>query len=86
MTVALRVQPRARRNALVSTPDGQWKLYLTAPAVEGRANEALTEFFAKSLGIARSRVRLLSGEKSRQKIVLLDGVSEEQFHTLVSPK
>ena len=86
MTVELRVQPRAKRNALVPTPDGQWKLYLTAPPVEGQANQALTEFFAKGLGIARSRVRLLSGEKSRQKVVVLDGISEEQFRSIVTLK
>jgi uncharacterized protein len=86
LTIELRVQPRARRNALVAASDGQWRLSLTAPAIEGRANQALTEFFAKGLGIARSRVRLLSGEKSRQKVVALDGISEEQFRRLVSLK
>ena len=86
MNLRVRVQPRAKRNALVPTPDGCWKLYLTAPAVEGRANDALTEFFAKGLGMARSRIRLLSGEKSRRKIIALDGISEQQFRGVVSLK
>jgi uncharacterized protein (TIGR00251 family) len=73
------VQPRARRNALIPWQTGQWKLWLTAPAVEGRANAACVDFFARGLRIARSRVRLISGEKSRNKVIELDGVTEEQF-------
>ena len=83
MTLSVRVQPRAKRNALVPWQSGQWKLFLTAPAVEGRANDACVEFFARGLRIARSRVRLVSGEKSRNKVVELEGVSEEQFRRLV---
>jgi len=86
MTIELRVQPRAKRNALVAAPEGRWKLFLTAPAVEGKANEAMIEFFAKGLGIARSRIRLLSGEKSRHKVVALDGITDEQFRNLVAFK
>jgi uncharacterized protein (TIGR00251 family) len=84
MNIQVRVQPRAKRNALVPWQNGRWKLYLTAPAIEGKANAALTEFLAKGLGIARSEVRILSGEKSRDKVIGLD-VAEEQIHTLAAP-
>ena len=47
--------------------------------MEGKANQACIEFFARGLGIARSRVKLLSGEKSRHKVIALEGVSEEEF-------
>ena len=83
MILSVRVQPRAKRNALVPWQSRQWKLFLTAPAVEGRANDACVEFFARGLRIARSRVRLVSGEKSRNKVVELEGVSEEQFQHFV---
>lgn len=79
MILRVRVQPRAKRNALVAWQSGEWKLYLTAPAVEGRANQACIEFFARVLGIRKSAIRILSGEKSRQKVLALEGVSEEQF-------
>ena len=82
MTIEVKVQPRARRNALIAW-EGGWKLSLTAPAVEGKANDALLDFFARGLGIARCRVQLLRGEKSRQKTVSLDGVSEERFREWV---
>jgi uncharacterized protein (TIGR00251 family) len=84
MNIAVRVQPRAKRNALVPWQDGRWKLYLTAPAIEGKANAALIEFFSRGLGIARSRARILSGETSRDKRIALDGVAEEQLHSLAA--
>ena len=84
MNILVRVQPRAKRNALVPWQDGRWKLYLTAPAIEGKANEALIEFLARGLGIARSGARILSGEKSRDKAIALDGVAAEQIHAFAA--
>jgi uncharacterized protein (TIGR00251 family) len=78
MNLRVRVQARAKRNVIVPWQDGQWKLYVTAPAVEGQANEACVEFLARTLGIPRSRVRIVSGEKSRNKVVSLDGITEEE--------
>ncbi len=80
---AVRVQPRASRDAV----DGEWqgalKVRLTAPPVEGQANEALGEFLAALLKIPRSAVRILSGERSRIKRLELRGVSARQIHDLL---
>ncbi len=54
-------------------------MQVTAPALEGKANQACIEFLARGLGIARSRVRLVSGEKSRHKVFDLEGISEAEF-------
>ena len=78
MILQLHVQPRAKRNRLVRHQE-EWKLQLTAPPSEGKANQACLEFLAQGLGIARSRVRLLAGEKSRHKRIELEGVTEEEF-------
>ena len=58
-------------------------MHVTAPALEGKANQACIEFLARGLGIARSRVRLLRGEKSRNKVFDLEGVNEAEFLRLV---
>ena len=79
MILRVRVQPRAKKNALAGQIEQEWKLLVTAPPIEGRANQACVEFFARGLGIPQSRVRLLSGEKSRHKVLELDEVSEEEF-------
>jgi len=79
MILHVRVQPRAKKNRLAGRIADEWKLLLTAPPVEGRANQACIEFFARGLKIPQSRVRLVSGEKSRHKVLELDGVTEEEF-------
>ena len=84
MNIAVRVQPRAKRNALEPWGNGRWKLYLTAPAIEGKANDALIDFLAKGLGMSRSRARILSGEKSRDKVIALDGIAEEQWQSFAA--
>ena len=86
MILRLWVQPRARKNRLAGQVQEEWKLHLTAPPVEGKANQACIDFFAKGLDIARSRIRLLSGEKSRHKVLDLDGVSEEEFQRFAAAK
>jgi uncharacterized protein len=79
MKIQVRVQPRAKKNAIAGRLGDAWKLQVTAPALEGKANEACSEFLARGLGIARSRVRLISGEKSRNKVFDLDGIGEAEF-------
>jgi len=71
----LRVTPRAATNAIVGwRADGALGVRVTAPPVEGAANEALCAFLAHRLALPRSRVRLLRGATSRAKVVCLQGV------------
>jgi uncharacterized protein len=72
---SVKVHPRARRNAITGTVGGALKLALTAPPVEGRANQALIEFFADLFEIPRSSVTIASGETSRTKVVRIAGLS-----------
>ncbi len=74
-TFAVRVHPRARKDAITGELGDALKLALTAPPVEGRANEAVVEFFAKLLRVPRSSVTIAAGETSRQKVVRIAGMS-----------
>ena len=69
------VQPKASRNAFVLEPAGRLKVALTAPPVEGAANKALLEFVAKTLEIPKSAVTLIKGEKSREKVLTIAGIT-----------
>jgi uncharacterized protein (TIGR00251 family) len=69
VTFAVKVQPRAHKNAVTGTMGDALKLALTAPPVEGRANQAVIEFFAELFEIPRSSVTIASGETSRNKVV-----------------
>lgn len=69
----LHVQPGAKRSEFAGEHGGRMKLRLAAPAVEGKANEALVEFLADYFGVPRRSVRIVSGLKSRQKRVSVEG-------------
>ena len=75
VSFAVRVQPRARRNAIVGELGDALKIALTAPPVDGRANEACIEFFAELLGVPQSSVTVASGQSSRNKVVRVMGIS-----------
>jgi uncharacterized protein (TIGR00251 family) len=72
---AVKVQPRARRNAIVGELGDAVKVALTAPPVDGRANQACVDFFADLLKLQRSAITILSGESSRNKVIRVAGIS-----------
>jgi len=77
-TFQVRVQPRAKKNAIVGEVGEALKLALTEPPVEGRANEACIALLAKILNVARSSITIASGESSRNKVIRVAGLSAEQ--------
>jgi uncharacterized protein (TIGR00251 family) len=84
VTLSVKVQPRASKNAVLSQSDGTFKVRLTAPPVDGAANEALVEFLAGTLDVSRSQVEILSGHTGRQKIVKVRGISEEDLRRVLN--
>ncbi len=79
VTLSVYVQPRASANHLVGLQGDALKIRLTSPPVEGAANKALIEFMAQYLGLAKSRIQVLKGGHSRQKLLRIEGISVEQF-------
>jgi uncharacterized protein (TIGR00251 family) len=75
----VKVHPRARRSAVTGRLGEAWKLDLTAPPVEGKANEECVRFLAELVGVPRARVRIVTGLTSRTKVVEIEGVTEERF-------
>jgi hypothetical protein len=74
----LRVSPGAARPAVVGRHGDAWKLCVAAPPERGRANEAALELLARTLGVAREEVRLVSGRRGRDKVVALEGLTQEE--------
>lgn len=79
----VRVQPRARNDEIAGEMAGTLKIRLQAPAIDGRANEALIEFLASLLKTPKAAVRLVSGERSRIKRVEIRGVTKRQIEQLL---
>ena len=71
----VKVHPRAKKNAITGELGDAVKLSLTTPPIEGRANEACIEFFAKLLKVPRSSVTIASGQTSRNKVICVAGVT-----------
>jgi hypothetical protein len=77
VTFAVKVQPRAKKNSIAGELGDAVKVTLTAPPVDGRANQACIEFFADLLNVSRSAITIISGESSRNKVIRVSGVSVE---------
>jgi uncharacterized protein (TIGR00251 family) len=84
VTFAVKIHPRAKKNAITGEVGGALKISLTSPPVEGRANEACIEFFAKLLKAPRSSVTIASGQSSRNKVIRADGLSAEEVERLIT--
>ena len=78
----VRVQPRSSKNEIVGVMAGALKIRLQAPAVENRANQELCAFLAELLKRPKSAVRILSGERSRNKRLEIQGVTAAQVEAL----
>lgn len=75
---AVRVAPRASADAVAGVENSALKVRLTAPPVEGAANKALIKLLAKALGVSKGSVRLIAGQKSKNKRLLVEGLTPEQ--------
>ena len=75
---ALRVQPRASRNALGGTLGDAVKLALTAPPVDGKANHAVVEYLSDLFRVPKSSIVIVSGETGRNKLIAVRGMRAEQ--------
>jgi len=74
--ISIRLQPRARRDEVVGERAGAVVIRVTAPPVDGKANAALCAFIARTAGVPPSRVSVVRGQTSRDKVVRVEDVSE----------
>lgn len=85
-TFAVKVHPRAKKNVITGVVGDAFKVALTAPPVEGRANEACIEFFANLLDVPRSSVTIAAGQGSRNKVIRVAGLTAEQVRQRLEQK
>jgi hypothetical protein len=83
VTFAVKIHPRAKKDAITGELGDALKLSLTAPPIDGKANQACIEFFAKLLKVPRSSVTIASGQSSRQKVIRVIGLSAEEVRKRV---
>jgi uncharacterized protein len=78
VSFAVRVHPRAKRSGITGKLGDALKVSLTVPPIDGRANKACIEFFAKLLKVPRTSVTIASGQSSRNKVIRVIGLSAEE--------
>lgn len=82
--LAIRVTPRASRNEIVEVlPDHTIKIRLTAPPVDGKANEALIEFLSKVLSVPKTRIDIVAGQTGRDKLVTIMDMDSSEAQELI---
>ncbi len=83
--LAVRVTPRASRNSIKKIlPDGTIAISLIAPPVEGKANDCLVKFLAEILDVPPSKMEIISGEKGRNKLVIVLDIDSEEVQKRLS--
>lgn len=83
-SLRLRVVPGANRPGIVGRHGDAWKVRVGAPPEDGRANDAVLDLLARTLDLRRRDVRLATGASSRDKVVVLEGVSDEAAEALLA--
>lgn len=83
ITLMLHIQPGAKKTAVAGRHGDALKIRLAAPPVDGKANAALLEFIADTLGLPKAAVKLKSGHTSRRKVMEVDGATEDAMAALI---
>ena len=79
----IRVVPRSSRCELVEIQEDALKIKITAPPVEGKANEECIKFIADKLGISKSRVAIIAGHKSKRKTIAVSGLKSRDIKSII---
>jgi uncharacterized protein (TIGR00251 family) len=82
--LAVRVQPGASRDEVRSFVDGVLAVRVSAPALEGRANKAVCRLLAKWLGVPQSAISVIRGERSRDKLIAVEGLDQQELERLLA--
>ncbi len=78
-TIEVKVLPKSGRDEIRGFVNGILKVLVSAPPMEGRANERLIELISSTIGVPRSNITIIKGRTSRKKTIRIDGVSQSKF-------
>ncbi|MEZ2347144.1 DUF167 domain-containing protein [Terriglobus sp. RCC_193] len=85
VSFAVRVQPGASREGVIGLYGDAIKIALSAPAVDGKANEALVRYLATALNVPKTSITIASGHASRSKVIRVIGITNEETAARLSP-
>ena len=74
----MRVHSNAARNEVVGVTEGRWQVRISAPPVKGKANQELITLLSQLLGVSKSTLTIVKGHAARNKVVAIEGLSQEE--------
>ena len=77
--IKVKILPKSSRNQIVGREGDHFKVKVTAPPIEGRANKALIDLLAKKLAIPKSHIEIISGKHSKLKSIRIEGLTQEEL-------
>jgi len=83
--ILVRVHPNAASNEVVGITDGVWQVRVSAPPVKGKANQELITLLSRLLGVGKSRIDIIRGHTTRNKVIAISGLSQEEIMKRLSP-
>jgi uncharacterized protein (TIGR00251 family) len=86
LIIEIRVLPRSSRSEVVGIQDGVFKIKLSSPPLDGKANDECVRFLADQLGIRKSQVEIISGHRARKKTVAVTGIRKTDLEALLSKR
>jgi uncharacterized protein (TIGR00251 family) len=81
--INVKIIPKSSRNEIVRRGDDTYKIKVTSPPVDGKANRALISLLSKKSGIPKKDIKIIRGEKSRNKTVRIHGLSMKDLNDLM---
>ena len=84
--IAVRAHLKAAKNEVTGITDGVWQVRVSAPPVKGKANKELIDFLSKLLDVGKSRISIIMGHTSRNKVLAIDGLSQEDITQRLLPR
>jgi uncharacterized protein (TIGR00251 family) len=75
--LSIRVKPRSKKQSIQITDEEVCDVHVKAPPIRGQANTAVVKLFSKNLGIPSHRIRIVSGEKAANKVLLIENMSPQ---------
>jgi len=83
--ISLRVYPNASRNEVAGFSEGVLRVKVSAPPIRGKANRELITFLSQLLGVSKGSIDIIKGHTARNKVVVIDGLSQEEVMNRLSP-
>jgi uncharacterized protein (TIGR00251 family) len=84
LNIQVQIQPGSSKDQIIGLHNGRLKIKISAPPVDGKANQNLIEFIAKALGVSKSKIEIVKGRTSKLKTLKISGINQKSFSLLLN--